>query len=159
MRSLSFYEFTKCKLVVSYSSPGPRQRYFLLLPLSWVYFHFLNTSFHTTHPLLTQQLSFSLQLSLQPHRTHLPTMLLIPQFSCFSYSLLYFFTSFPLITLFYWSLSPPLLHLALSSHSQSHFSSQQLLGNSNHFFHLPLPLSSPPPHTLTLLASVTFSEN
>jgi hypothetical protein len=147
MRSLFFYDVKQCKLVVSYSSPGPRQCYFLLSPPSWVYFHFFNTSSHTTNPLLTHQLSSSLQLSLQPHRTHLPTMLLIPQFSCFSYSFLYFFTSFPLITLFYLSPSPPLLHLAVSSHSQGHFPSQHLLDNSNYFLHLPLPLSSPPRST------------
>jgi hypothetical protein len=143
-RSLFFHDVMQCKLVVSYSSPGPRQCYFLLVPPPESIFTFSTLHPTALTPQLTKQLSSSLQLSPQPHRTHLPTMLLIPQFSGFSFSLLYFFTSLSLLTLFYWSISPPLLHLAVASHSQGHFPSQHLLGNSNYFLHLLLPLPGPP---------------
>ena len=58
-------------------------------------------------------------------------------------TLFYWSLPLPLITLFYWSLPPPLLHLLVTSHSQGHFPSQHLLGNSNYFLHLLLPPFKP----------------
>jgi len=89
MRSLFFYDVTQCTMVVSYSSLGPQQHYFLLFPPPESIFTFSTLHPTAATPLLTKQLSSSLQLPPQPCRTHLPTMLLVPQFSCFSFSLLY----------------------------------------------------------------------
>ena len=158
MRYLFFYGVTKCKVVVSYSSLGPRQRYFLLFPPPEYIFTF--SALHPTSatPLLTKQPSSSLQLSPQPHRTHMPTMLLIPQFSCFSFSLLYLLLLFLFLLYFiglfllpfcicWW----PHIPRATFLHSTSSPILITCFISFSPFQALHAPLS--------LLASVTFSKN
>jgi len=157
-RPLFFYDVMQCKLVASYSSPGPRQCYFLLFhpPASISTFSTLHPTALT--PQLTKQLSSSLQLLPQPHRTHLPTMLLIPQFSCFSFSLLYFLLLFLfllyIIGLFLlpfciWQWPHILRATFLHSTSQATLITSFISFSPFQALHAPN----------TLLASVTFSDN
>lgn len=144
MWSLFFCDVTQCNLVVSYPSPGPRQRYFLLFPppesiftFSTLPSHSTYTPIDTTAPFLSAIVTPTPQDSPANYAPH-------PSIFLFLFLSFMFFTSLPLLTLFYWSLSPPLLHLAVASHSQGHFPSQGLRGNSNYLLYLLLPLSSPP---------------